>query len=87
MEILFWTCWIAELVMVLWWIITDAQQTHMKANPVGYICLLFLLVVLGVRLGLQEHRTSNAMLIIPAVTLLGLGCIVVLSLLFRKKWN
>jgi hypothetical protein len=87
METLFWICWITELIVVLWWIITDAQQTHMRPNPVSYLCLLYLLGVLGLRLGLQEYRISNAMVMIPAIPLLGLGCIIVLSVLSGKKWN
>jgi len=87
MEILFWICWIAELIVVLWWIITDAQQKHMEANPYSYLCLLYLLGVLGVRLGLHANNVSNAMVMIPAIPLLGLAFIIVVSVLSGKKWN
>lgn len=87
MEILFWICWIAELVVVLWWIITDAQQKHMQPNPYSYLCLIYLLVVLGVRLGLHANGVSNTMVIIPAIPLLGLLFIIVVSMLSGKKWN
>lgn len=87
MEIVFWICWIIELIVVLWWIITDARQTHMEPNTVSYLCLLYLLGVLGVRFGLHEFRISTIMVIVPAIPLLGLGCIIILSVLSGKKWN
>jgi hypothetical protein len=87
MAILFWICWIAELGVVLWWIITDAKQTHMEANPYSYLSLVYLLAVLGVRLGLHANSVSNAMVMIPAIPLLGLGLIIVVSVLSGKKWN
>lgn len=87
MEIIFWICWVAELIVVLWWIITDAQQTHIKPNPVSYVCLVYLFLVFGIRLGLHANTVTNAMVMIPAIPLLGLLLIIVASMLSGKKWN
>ena len=87
MEVLFWICWIAELIVVLWWIITDAKLKHVQPNPYSFLCLLYLLAVLGIRMGLHANGLSNTMVLIPAIPLLGLGLIIVVSVLSGKKWN
>jgi hypothetical protein len=87
MEIIFWICWAAEFIVVLWWIITDAQQEYLKPNPVSYLCLVYLVIVLGVRVGLHANVVSKAMVTIPAIPLLGLLFIIVVSMLSGKKWN
>jgi hypothetical protein len=87
MNIVFWICWVAEFAVVLWWIITDAQQKHMDPNPYSYLCLIYLAVVLVVRLGMHATGVSNAMVIVPAIPLLGLLLIIILHALSGKKWN
>ncbi|MEI9946134.1 MAG: hypothetical protein WDN26_18165 [Chitinophagaceae bacterium] len=87
MEILFWICWGAELIAVLWWIITDAKQKHMRSNSYSFLGLVYLLGALGLRLGLHEYRVSNFMVMIPAIPLLGLLLIIAVTMLSGKKWN
>lgn len=87
MKTLFWICWIAEMVTVLWWIITDMLQKNLQPNPYSYLCMLYLLGVIGIRLGLHQVKLSNIMVMVPAVPLLGLGLIVLLSVISGQKWN
>jgi hypothetical protein len=87
MEILFWICWIAELIVVLWWIITDMKQKHMQGNPYSYLSFFYLAAVLGIRLVLHADRVSDFMVMIPAIPLLLLGFIIIVSVISGKKWN
>jgi hypothetical protein len=87
MDIIFWICWTAELIVVLWWIITDAQQKHLAPNPYSFVCLIYLAVVLVVRLGMDAKGVSNKMVMIPAIPLLGLLLIIVIAVASGKKWN
>ncbi|MBE7509215.1 MAG: hypothetical protein HS118_03410 [Bacteroidia bacterium] len=87
MKIFFWICWIAELITVLWWIITDVQQKNMQANPFSYLCLIYLIAVIAIRYGLQSIKLTNVMVMIPAVPLLLLGLIILAAMISRGKWN
>lgn len=87
MKIIFWICWIAELITVLWWIITDAQQKNMQVNPFSYLCLIYLIAVIAIRLGLHSIKLSNVMVMIPAVPLMLLGLIILVAMISRGKWN
>lgn len=87
MNILFWICWIAELITVCWWIFTDTQQKNLQANPYSYLCLIYLIAVIAIRLGFHSVKLSNAMVMIPAVPLLLLGIIILAAMFSREKWN
>ena len=87
MEIVFWICWTAGLIVVLWWIITDAQQKRMASNPYSFVCLIYLVVVLVVRLGMNAKGISNKMIMVTAIPLLGLLLIIVIAMVSGKKWN
>ncbi len=87
MKTLFWLCWIVELIVVFWWIITDAKQKNLAPNPISYLCLFYLLGVIAIRLGLHWIKLSNIMVIIPGILLIGLGLIILISVLSRQNWN
>lgn len=87
MKTFFWICWIAELIVVLWWILSDAKLKHIQVNPYSYLCFFYLLAAIGIRFVLHADRVSNIMVMIPAIPLLGLALIIIISVLSGQKWN
>jgi len=87
MKIFFWICWIVEMIVVLWWIITDAQHENLQPNPFSYLCMFYLLGVIAIRIGLDWIKLSNIMVMIPGVLLIGMGLIILLSVISGEKWN
>ena len=87
MEILFWICWIIEMIIVGWWWITDSKHTHLKPNPFIFISMLYLLIVLLLRLELGWVRASEAMVVLPMIPLAGLSLIIVVHMTHKGRWN
>ena len=87
MTILFWTLWIAEFVLNVWWLFNEMKLTYLKTNPYVYISLLYLLAALAVRFGAGFSKTSLAMVAVPAIPLAGMLLIVIISVLTGARWN
>lgn len=87
MNNLFWILWIAEFILALWWVITELQLTHLKPNPFAFLSLLYLFLTLAVRFGSGLTKISMGMVLVPAIPLLMMALIVVISVISGKRWN
>lgn len=87
MNYIFWICWIGEIGVVGWWMLDEMKLKYLQPNPYAFLGFLYLLVTLGVRYGLKLPGVSTAMVAVPAVPLLFLLLIIVVSMLTGGKWN
>ena len=87
MQVLFWICWTAEFVFACWWVFSEMGYKHLDPNPAAFVGMCYVLAVLGMRYVAGAIKISNVMVLIPAVPLAGMGLIVLISIIFKVKWN
>ena len=87
MNIIFWFCWSVEVVLTIWWLFQDLKLTYLKLNPFITLSFLYLALVMLIRLGLNWTRVSDAMVLIPAIPLVGLLLIITVHAKTGGRWN
>lgn len=87
MDILFWICWIAEMGVVAWWIISELQLRYLSPNIFSFLSLFYLLTVLFIRFEVKWDTVSVFMVGLPAIPLSGMLLIIILHMLSGRKWN
>ena len=87
MNIIFWICAVSELLLTLWWLQTDMKLTHKQMNPYIPLALLYLGLAFIIRFSAGWIRVSDAMVVIPAIPLLGLGLIIGITMKHGGRWN
>jgi hypothetical protein len=84
---LFWILWMGEFIGTGWWLQSEMKLTHIKANPYVFLSFLYLMIVLGVRFSLALTKISFAMVLVPAIPVVFMLLIIIISVLTRARWN
>ena len=87
MKYIFWICWSTEFAGCLFWIASEMKLQYLKPNPFSFICTLYLLLVLALRMGLDAKKMSMIMVGVPAVPLLALLFFVIVHTISGGRWN
>ena len=87
MTTLFWILWMAEFIGTGWWLQSEMKLTHIKANPYVFLSFVYLMVILGVRFGLDLPKVSLGLVLVPAIPLVFMLLIIIISVLTRARWN
>ena len=87
MTTLFWILWMGEFIGTGWWLQSEMKLTHLKTNPYVFLSFLYLMLVLGVRFGLNLPKISLGMVVAPAIPLFFMLVIIIISVMTRARWN
>ena len=87
MNYIFWICWSAEFAACIFWIGSELKLQYIRPDPFSFLCTLYLLLVLALRIGMDAKKVSVMMVGLPAIPLLAMLLFIIIHTISDGKWN
>lgn len=78
MKHLFWVCWGAEIIAVLFWIAKEMSLRY-NPDPLSYYIGLYLMIVLACRFAFDLQKVSTMLVALPAIPLFAIASLFTLA--------
>src|SRR4051812_9409984 len=79
MAIIFWICWLGEILAAVTWLTNGIRSPQHTADPLVVCCIIYLFAAVAIRVDAGASGIAMGMVLIPALPMVLLLCVTVIS--------